>query len=35
MILYNKNTKSIASYNGWLIHCNSINLRNKYLKEDE
>lgn len=32
MIKYNKNYKSIASYKGWLIHCNSINLRNKYLK---
>lgn len=27
----NRNLKSIASYNGWLIHSNSINLRNKYL----
>lgn len=31
MIKYNKNDKSIASYNGWLKWCNSINLRNKYL----
>lgn len=31
MIKYNKNKKSIASYNGWLCHCNSINLKNKYL----
>jgi len=33
MIKYNKNTKSIASYRGWLIHCNSFKLRNKYLNE--
>ena len=26
------NKKSIASYNGWLSHCNSINLQRKYLK---
>lgn len=32
MIKYNRNKKSIASYHGWLLHCNSINLRNKYLK---
>lgn len=32
MIKYNNNYKSITSYNGWLIHCDSINLRNKYLK---
>jgi RNA-directed DNA polymerase len=31
MIKYNKNKKSIASYNGWLIHCSSKNLRKKYL----
>lgn len=31
MIKYNKNDKSIASYNGWLMHSNSFNLRNKYL----
>jgi len=30
MIKHNYNYKSIASYNGWLNHCNSINLRNKY-----
>lgn len=33
MIKYNDNFKSRASYNGWLTHCNSINLRNKYLNE--
>lgn len=33
MIKYNKNNKSIASYNGWLNWCNSINLKNKYLNE--
>lgn len=26
------NKRSIASYNGWLSHCNSINLQQKYLK---
>lgn len=31
MIKYNNNLKSKASYNGWLCHCNSYNLRNKYL----
>jgi len=31
MIRKNNNKKSIASYNGWLSHCNSINLKNKYL----
>lgn len=30
MLRYNRNIKSIASYNGWLIHCNSINFRRKY-----
>lgn len=30
MIKYNNNYKSKASYNGWLSHCNSINLKNKY-----
>lgn len=34
MLKYNRNTKSIASYNGWLIHCNSINLMKKYLKNE-
>lgn len=24
-----------ASYNGWLHHCNSINLQNKYLKNEQ
>lgn len=33
MIKYNNNIKSRASYNGWLIWCNSINLQNKYLNE--
>lgn len=32
MIKYNKNTKSIASYKGWLDYGNCINLKNKYLK---
>ncbi len=32
MIKYNNNSHSISSYNGWLLYCNSINLRNKYLK---
>lgn len=32
MIKYDKNQKSLASYNGWLIWCNSINLRKKYMK---
>ncbi len=31
MIKKNSNKKSIASYNGWLSHCNSKNLQNKYL----
>ncbi len=30
MITYNKNHKFLASYNGWLYHCNSKNLKNKY-----
>lgn len=34
MIKYNYNNKSIASYKGWLIHCNSINLINKYIKHE-
>jgi RNA-directed DNA polymerase len=34
MIKYNKNSKSIASYNGWLKYCNSKNLQNKYLKNE-
>ena len=32
MIKYNKNDKSIVSYNGWLKYCNSKNLQQKYLK---
>lgn len=32
IIKYNYNEKSIASYNGWLLYCDSINLQNKYLK---
>jgi len=32
MIKYNKNNKSIASYNGWISHCNGKNLWNKYIK---
>ncbi len=35
MIKYNNNWKSIASYKGWLDHCNSINLSTKYLKENK
>lgn len=31
MVKYNKNDKSIVSYNGWLNHANCINLKNKYL----
>lgn len=31
MIKFNKNQKSIVSYNGWLNHSNSINLKRKYL----
>lgn len=30
MIKRNRNWKSIASYYGWMLHCNSINLRKKY-----
>lgn len=32
MIRSNDNLKSRASYNGWLSHCDSKNLQNKYLK---
>lgn len=32
MLKYYPNKKSKSSYNGWLIHCNSINLRRKYEK---
>ena len=35
MIKYYPNDKSKASYMGWLLHCNSINLQNKYLKYDK
>lgn len=31
----NKNDKSIASYYGWIKHCNGINLWNKYIKTYE
>lgn len=34
MVKYNKNKKSISSYNGWLSWCNSKNLLNKYLKNE-
>lgn len=33
MLERNPNRQSIASYNGWLKHCNSINLRNKLLHD--
>jgi len=33
MLIKNKNDKSIASYKGWAMHCNSINLINKLLNE--
>jgi hypothetical protein len=26
--------RSLASYYGWLVHCNSYNLRTKYLRDD-
>jgi hypothetical protein len=32
MIRTNRNSKSIASYNGWLTHADCINLQSKYLK---
>lgn len=32
MIKYNKNNKSLASYNGWLIHANTKNLWRTYVK---
>lgn len=35
MLKKRKNKKSIASYIGWLCHCNSINLKNKYLKNEK
>lgn len=34
MIKYRRNKKSIASYHGWLIHGNCINLENKYIYEN-
>jgi len=33
MLRDNFNNKSIASYNGWLIHANCTNLQNKYLNK--
>ena len=33
MLITNKNDKSIASYKGWALHCNSKNLINKLLNE--
>lgn len=30
MIKYRDNWRSRTAYNGWLIHCNSVNLRRKY-----
>jgi hypothetical protein len=35
MLLKNPNKKSINSYKGWLVHSNSINLQNKYLKNEQ
>lgn len=35
MLKYYPNRKSKASFNGWLIHCNSINLQNKYLNNEK
>ena len=32
MLKYSRNKESIASYNGWLVHSNSINLINKHLR---
>lgn len=34
MVKYNHNTKSIASYKGWLKWCNSKNLQYKYLNNE-
>lgn len=34
MIRTNRNKQSIASYNGWISHCNGINLMNRYLDYD-
>lgn len=33
MIIYRRNKKSIGAYNGWLVHCNSRNLRKKYIED--
>lgn len=33
MIKWNNNSKSIASYKGWLDHGNCINLKNKYIHD--
>jgi RNA-directed DNA polymerase len=33
MLVKNRNLQSIASYNGWLLHCDSKNLRKKLLHE--
>lgn len=33
MITYTPNLKSIAAYNGWLMHCNSRNLQQKFLQQ--
>jgi len=30
MLKFNRNEKSVASYDGWLLHSNSINLKRKY-----
>ena len=35
MIAKRKNTLSISSYNGWLNHCNGINLRKKLLNGNQ
>jgi RNA-directed DNA polymerase len=35
MVKYYPNSKSWASYYGWMTHCNSINLMNKYLNYDK
>ena len=35
MLGHKRNDKSIASYNGWLCHCNTKTLINKYLHEEE
>lgn len=34
MLIYRRNPASIASYNGWLSHCNSRNLQKKLLHEN-